>query len=178
MGFQNESPTPSELYNLLTNDTDIYMGILKNIFGIVSMRFMNEMFNEEQCIKTLKLISGAEVLDEMPHYDTLNNYLERLDVENIAGLRRKMIKSLIRMKSFNRARLFGNWRIILDGTGLYYFKEKHCENCLVTTRKTGDGKEVKMYYHKVLEAKLVLADNVVISIDAEFIENENENVSV
>ena len=34
-----------------------------------------------------------------------------------------------------------------------------------------------MYYHKVLEAKLVLSDNVIISIGTEFIENENEDVS-
>ena len=69
------------------------------------------------------------------------------------------------------------WRIILDGTGLFYFKEKHCENCLCTTRKTDDGKTTKLYYHKVLEAKIVLSDNIVISLGTEFIENEKENVS-
>ena len=34
-----------------------------------------------------------------------------------------------------------------------------------------------MYYHKVLEAKIVLSDNIVVSIGTEFIENESENVS-
>lgn len=69
------------------------------------------------------------------------------------------------------------WRVILDGTGLFYFKEKHCDNCLCTVRQTEDGKKVKLYYHKVLEAKNVLSDNVVISLGTEFIENEKEDVS-
>lgn len=40
-----------------------------------------------------------------------------------------------------------------------------------------DGKKIKTYYHKVLEAKIVLSEKIVISIDTEFIENESENVS-
>ena len=62
----------------------------------------------------------------------------------------------------------------------FYFREKHCENCLVTTiTREEDGKEVrvKRYYHKVLEAKLVLAPGITVSLDTEFIENENEDVS-
>lgn len=40
-----------------------------------------------------------------------------------------------------------------------------------------DGKKIKFYYHKVLEAKIVLSDRIVISLGTEFIENENEDVS-
>lgn len=40
-----------------------------------------------------------------------------------------------------------------------------------------DGKTVKLYYHKVLEAKIVLSDTVMISLGTEFIENEKEDVS-
>lgn len=53
-------------------------------------------------------------------------------------------------------------------------------NCLVTTvTREEEGKEVrvKRYYHKALEAKLVLAPDITISLDTEFIENENEDVS-
>ena len=82
------------------------------------------------------------------------------------------------MKSFGRTRLLGRcWRIILDGTGLFYFREKHCDNCLTKTITMEDGTKVKTYYHKVLEAKLVLGEKIVISIDTEFIENETETVA-
>lgn len=155
-----------------------YLVILKNICSQHSMRQMEENFNETVCIDTLRILSGDKNLEEMPHYDTVNDYLERLSPECLAGLRKKMVTSLIRGKQFNRGRLLGKyWRVILDGTGLFYFKERHCENCLSTTHKTEDGKTVKRFYHKVLEAKLVLGDKVVISLETEFIENESESVS-
>lgn len=155
-----------------------YMAILKNICGQYSMREMEENFNRENCIDTLRILSGNEKLEEMPHYDTLNYYLEKISPDCFSELRKRMVTSLIRGKQFSRGRLLGKyWRIILDGTGLFYFKEKHCDNCLCTTKKMEDGKTVKLYYHKVLEAKIVMSDNVVISIGTEFIENEKENVS-
>ena len=89
-----------------------------------------------------------------------------------------MVTSLLRRKQFNRGPLQGKyWRVILDGTGLFYFKEKHCENCLCTTRKTDDGKTTKLYYHKALTAKIVLDDSVIIILGTEFIENEMEDVN-
>lgn len=45
-----------------------------------------------------------------------------------------------------------------------------------TTHKTDDGKVTKLYYHKVLEAKIVLSDNIIISLGTEFIENEKEDI--
>lgn len=154
-----------------------YMAILKNICGQHSMREMEENFNTETCIDTLRLMSGNRSLNEMPHYDTLNYYLEKLSPECLSELRRKMVTSLIRGKQFNRNRLLGKyWRVIFDGTGLFCFKEKHCENCLCMERRMDDGKKEKLYYHKVLEAKIVLSDSIVISLGTEFIENEKEDV--
>lgn len=159
--------------------TDLcYLAILKNVCSQHSMRQMEENFNEEVCIDTLRILSGNKSLDEMPHYDTLNYYLERLSPACLSEVRKRMVTSLIRGKQFNRSKLLGKyWRVILDGTGLFYFKEKHCDNCLCTTQKTEEGKTIKLYFHKVLEAKIVLRDKVVISLETEFIENENEDVS-
>ena len=83
-----------------------------------------------------------------------------------------MVRKLIHSKSFYPARLpHGQWLVILDGTGLYHFHEKHCEGCLVKEVTDKEGKKAKIYSHHVLEAKLVLADNIVISLGTEFIEN-------
>ena len=155
-----------------------YLGLMKNLCGVKTMHSMEEQFNETRCIETLRILSGDKTLNEIPHSDTLNYYLERLSPECLSDLRKKLIKKLIRMKSFQRGRLLGQyWRVILDGTGLFYFKEKHCDNCLSKTVTLEDGTKVKTYYHKVLEAKLVLSEKVVISLDTEFIENEKEDVS-
>ena len=178
----NEMTDPRNLSYITYPQADlVLMGILKNMCAVKSMRSMEETFNEQQCIDTLRLLSGDQGLMEMPHADTVNYYLERLSPACLADVRKKMVKSLIRKKSFYRSRLLGKyWRIIIDGTGLFYFREKHCGNCLVTTiTREEDGKKVKLkrYYHKVLEAKLVLAPGIIISLDTEFIENENEDVS-
>lgn len=173
-----EMKDPRNQSYITYQQTDLnYLAILKNVCGQFSMREMEENFNDENCIHTLRFMSGNTKLNEMPHYDTLNYYLEKLLPECLSDLRKKMVTSLIRGKHFNRNRLLGrHWRVILDGTGLFYFKEKHCENCLCTERKMPDGKKKKFYYHKVLEAKIVLSDRVIISLGTEFIENEKEDV--
>lgn len=59
------------------------MGILKNICAVKTMRSMEEQFNEENCIDTLKILSGDRNLAEMPHSDTLNYYLEKLSGQGV-----------------------------------------------------------------------------------------------
>ncbi|MBC8585818.1 hypothetical protein [Youxingia wuxianensis] len=59
------------------------------------MRQMEESFNEGNCISTLHLISGNQKVKEIPHYDTLNFYLERLSPDCLSDLRKKMVTNLI-----------------------------------------------------------------------------------
>ena len=173
----NEMADPrNPSYITYTQADLIFMGILKNVCAQESRREMDENFNTETCIDTLAWMSGDRNLEEMPHYDTLNYYLERLSPLCLADLRAKMLASLIRSKQFYRNRLLGKyWRVVLDGTQLFCFKEKHCENCLKTTYTTKDSGKETYYYHRVLEAKIILGDNLVISLDTEFIENEKED---
>ena len=154
------------------------MCIMKNVSGTVTMRGMNTAFNEDAAIANLGFMAEEKELSEMPDWQTVNNYLEKIDNKEIENIRRKMIFILLRSKHFDRYKFMKCWKIILDGTGIAYFKERHCEHDLVTKKTDpGTGKTTLMYYHKVLEAKIVLAPNVVLSIDTEFIENEDENVS-
>lgn len=178
-GWLDEMDDPrNQSYILYTQSDLVWMGLLKNMCAVRTMRSMEDSFNKETCIETLRLLSGDRSLNEMPHADTLNYYLEKLSPQCLSGIRKRMIQSLIRCKSFYKSKLLGkHWRVILDGTGLFCFKERHCENCLVTTVKNEEGKEEKRYYHKVLEAKIVLGEHLVLSLDTEFIENESENVS-
>jgi hypothetical protein len=62
--------------------------------------------------------------------------------------------------------------IAVDGTGCLVYRAKHCEHCLV--RKTSSGE--KVYYHPVLEAKLVGENGFALSVATVFVENEKENV--
>lgn len=153
----------------------LYAIILKNVSTIESMRQMTEWFNEENCIANLGKLLERKV-ENIAHYDTINNFLERLEPKELDKIRVKMIKRLIRSKTFYSARMLDKlWMVIVDGTGLYHFKEKHCDNCLVKEITDKEGKKKKLYYHNVLEAKIVFSNKIIVSLGTEFIENESED---
>jgi len=102
----------------------------------------------------------------VPHGDTLNYLLGRLAPGELAGLRRRMVHRLIRMKVLDDGRLRGHFLVVIDGTGQLYFRQRHCPHCLERTQ----GGQTQ-YYHHVLEAKLVTPEGLAISIGTEFIEN-------
>ena len=74
-------------YTTYTQADLVFMRILKNVCSVRSMRSMEENFNEEECIRTLKILSGDTELYEIPHYDTLNYYLEKLSPECLSDIR-------------------------------------------------------------------------------------------
>ena len=97
----NEMTDPrNPSYVTYTQADLVWMGILKNVCSVLTMKSMEEQFNEKQCIHTLRIFSGDQRLEEMPNCDTLNYYLEKLSPSCLSDLRRRMVKSLIRNKSF------------------------------------------------------------------------------
>lgn len=103
--------------------------------------------------------------------------LAGLAPEELENIRTYMIKKLLEKRCFEKDRIEGKyWGVIVDGTGLFTFKKKHCEHCLrrvYTDKETGEARTIYMHY--VLEAKLVVG-KMVFSIATEFIENESEDV--
>lgn len=88
------------------------------------------------------------------------------------------VKKLILSKKFYQARMTEDqWMVILDGTGLYSFREKHFDTCLVKEITDKERNKNKIYYHSVLETKIVRSDKIIISLGTKFIENETENVN-
>lgn len=160
-------------------DVLLFLVMIKNACGISSMSNMSEKFNKEECIENIAKVLGYETLEELPHYDTINNFLCNLESEEIEKIRDYMIKELFKKRSLEGYRLLNKyWCIAVDATGLFGFSERHCEHCLKKEYKNKETGEVEktVYYHNVLEAKLVVGD-MVFSIATEFIENEDENVS-
>ncbi len=156
----------------------LYVMILKNVCSIESMQEMIEDFNEDDCVKNIYKILRLEEKEYLPHYVTINECLSRLDTTELEKIRKGMVYNLIRKKSFDESKFLGSyWLVIVDATQLFCFRKRHCEHCLTKTMNKGTEEEKTIYYHQVLEAKIVLGDDLVISIATEFIENETENVS-
>lgn len=157
----------------------LFVVIMKNVSGVISMNRMTKDFNKDEVIDNIAKVLGYEVLEEIPHYDTINNFLKKLDISDLEKIRDYMIRELLKKRSLEKYRLLDKyWCIAIDGSQLFSFKEKHCEHCLKKEHKNKDTGEVESvtHYHTVLEAKLILG-NMAFSILTEFIENENESVS-
>lgn len=152
--------------------------IFKNLCNIETMSEMTEEFNTNETIKNFEKILDNDNLDEIPHYVTINELLKDLKNEDLETVRKEMIKELIRRKTFYDERLLDKkWKVIFDATYLYSFGKRHCKNCLTQTFNKGKDDEYTVYSHKVLEAKIVLSDDIILSIGTEFVENEAENVT-
>jgi hypothetical protein len=155
-------------------DIILYSTIMKNVTSIESMNRMTVEFNTEKCINNMAKALKYEELSELPHHDTINNFLKILNPSEIEKIRKYMIKELLKKRSLEQYRLLDKyWTIAVDATGIASFSERHCEHCLKREYKNKETGEVEktIYFHYVLEAKLVVGD-MVFSIDTEFIENE------
>ena len=106
-----------------------------------------------------------------PHGDTLNYAYARLAVEEVQEVATGMVETLIRRKVLYPHRLLNQYfLVVMDGTGVLTYSERHCPQCLT---RTHHGQTT--YYHPVLEAKLVTASGWALSLLTEFIENPGEH---
>lgn len=155
----------------------MFVQILGYVVGSKSMKEMVSTFNEEEFVENVKNILKEEV-EDIPHYDTINDVLKAVSVDELRKVIKKIVYEFIRKKMFDKYRVYGKYfQIIVDGTGICSFKERHCKHCLKKEHKDKETGEITKvtYYHYVLEAKLCVG-NLVISIDTEFVENEDEKV--
>ena len=155
--------------------------LLGNLMTIKTVTGVTESFNNNESIDNFRRIVKNPELTEIPHHDTITDFLIDLNPDELLNVRTGMIKDLLKKRSFERYRFESQkkkyWLVAVDATGTHSFNKRHCEHCL--TRKHVDketGKETFSYYHNVLEAKLILGE-FVFSIGTEFIENEDEFVT-
>lgn len=80
--------------------------LLGLLCGITSMRQTTEIFNTEKAIQNIASLLEVE-LEELPHYDTINNVFERIDIEQLRGIQKYMVQRLIRSKMFDKYRYKG-----------------------------------------------------------------------
>ena len=133
--------------------------------GITSINEINNNFNTEEAINNLSNICNQK-LDEVPDWQTIQDVIEQLNIEEIRNIRKHMVKSLIRSKMFDKYRYNGSFQLLVDATGISSHNYNLNNNCI--TKKSKNG--VIKYYKQVLEAKIVVG-NIVISLDTEWIEN-------
>lgn len=147
----------------------VWTGLLMFLFLLRARRRLRHDLNSEYGLANLNRLARTD-LETLPHPDTPAYLLERLRVEALAGVLVRMVRQLIRSRVLQRFRLLGRWYLVaIDGTGFLSFTKRHCEHCLTCTLSNGQT----LYYHPVLEAKLICWNGLVFSIGTEFICNSD-----
>jgi hypothetical protein len=69
-----------------------------------------------------------------PHGDTLNYAYKRLVMDEVQEVVSGMVETLIRQKVLYRYRLLDRYfLVVMDGTGVLTYPERHCAQCLTRT---------------------------------------------
>ena len=147
----------------------------KNIVGITSMQAMTDAFNNENVVSNIYAAIGEETKEFLPHHVTENEFLEHLDPEEIKSILHSIAYKLIRRKTFDGAKVFNRWLVLVDATQTYSGSRKINENCLERHYGKDSDDETVNYHLDVLEAKLYIGNNRVVSLASEFIENSEED---
>lgn len=138
--------------------------------GITTMNSLTDSFNSEDAIINISKLCNSS-LDDIPHYDTINDVFENINIDELRYIQKYIAYTIIRSKMFDRLRYKGKIQVVVDGTSLVTFNYKHCDHCLVDSHSDASI----TYKHYVLEAKIIFG-SFVLSIDSEFIENPNPDV--
>lgn len=171
----NEVKDPRDKrYTIYNSSTLLGTGITKNICGIPTMRQMTAAFNDEDCIRNISAFVDNKN-GELPHYVTLNEFLKKLDPSELQKVRKDILYHLIRMKTFDNARFQKKWLVIVDATWLQTYGEYQDDFCMCREYKREDGTKKHLWYRMALEAKIVLGDDLIVSFDTEFIENNGKD---
>jgi len=175
LSLLRQVPDPRhQSYVIYENYVLLMTKILSSIFYISSMRKTSEEFNNSQAIENIGLLCGKEELTELPYWETINDYLKRIDAEALQNVATELVRRLLRMRVFEDARIKGKyWQVLLDGTQLYSSREELPGYYLYRRHHKGTENEYKEYYYYLLEAKLVLGEKIVVSILSVFVENED-----
>jgi hypothetical protein len=134
------------------------------LFHLKARRQIGLLLRNGPSVCKFQALFGVE---RFPHGDTLEATFSNLETDQIQAVVTGMTETLIRKKVLYSYRLFGIYFIVaIDGTGTISFSRRHCPHCLTRTR---NGKT--LYYHPVLEAKLITSNGFAFSLMTEFIEN-------
>ncbi len=146
--------------------TLIWSPLLMFLLGLESRRQFRLESQSQTFVENLNTLAGFR-LESAPYDGTFVYYLKQVEPDRTAALALYPVEHLIRMKVLDPWRLHERFLVAVDMTRHLLFRERHCAHCL--TQKGPDGRTV--YFHYVLEAKLVTGNGMVFTMASEFIEN-------
>lgn len=145
-----------------------FVGVLMFLCHLGARRQIGLQLRTLPAMQTFWTLFGV---DTIPHGDTLNDAFKGCDPEDFQRVVCRLLRGLIRKKVLNFCRVLDKYFVVaVDGTGTVTYSQRHCPHCLTQTH---NGHTI--YYHKVLEAKLIGPNGFAFSMMSEFIENPGED---
>lgn len=145
----------------------ILYGILTFICQMSSRREANRRMTTPQFVENLQLLFPE--LESIPHHDSLQRLLARIDIEKIEQAHIELVRRLIRNKKFYRYLINHSYPIAIDGTQKFKRDEIWSEECSGRTVGKGD-KARPQYFVYTLEATLSFHNGMIIPLMSEFLE--------
>jgi len=108
-------------------------------------------------------------LQALPHQDTLNRVLSRIEVEALQDAHLQMIRRLIRNKKFDRWLVAGCYPVAVDGTQKAVRRDQVSAQWLQRRVNAGTDDERTQYYVYVLEAALAFPNGLTLPLMSEFL---------
>lgn len=146
-------------------------GILSFVFQMGSRREVNREMTLPMFQQNLRLIFPE--LDSLPHQDTLNRLLSRIEVDKIEDALVELIQRFIRQKKFYRYLVSERYPIAIDGTQKmvrdWCWEEDCLERQIQCKLPDGNVGSRPQYYVYVLEASLAFANGITIPLMSEFL---------
>jgi hypothetical protein len=166
--FRNVTDPRHPVYTTYPLPSVLATGLLLFLLRLGARRQVNLMLRQNG--PSSAKFRALFCVETCPHGDTLDATYSRLHVAEVQAVVTDSVETLIRRKVLYPYRLCGRYfLVVIDGTGVLTFPERHCPHCLTMTHH---GHTI--YYHPILEAKLVTHDGFVFSLMTEFIENPGE----
>lgn len=133
---------------------------------IPSLKALDRFSDNALFLDNLCRFSGVETQTVMVSQQ-LVNVLAELDADELASVQPELIRQLIAQKRLSDAYVLGHVALASDGTGIFASSQYHCDQCLTQNHKDG----TTTYMHNMLEAKVLCADGMALSLMSEPIEN-------
>jgi hypothetical protein len=142
------------------------LAILMFACRIPSRRGLDRVSDDAKFVRNLCRFSGIKTKTAMVS-EQMINVLKDLAADEVAVVQPTLIKMLIKDKRLQDAYVLGHLAICSDGTGIFASNERHCDQCLTQEHKDG----TITYMHNMLEAKVLCANGMALSLMSEPIIN-------
>lgn len=153
--------------------TLIWAELAMLISGVPSRYAMVDASHDDGFADSLVLLAGMSEKLAAPHPDTPYVFLQHLEPASLDAVIGSLTGRLLRMRCFDGMTFQHEWLVGVDATWVRTFNRRHCANCL--RQKQADGSY--RYFHAVLEAKLLLANGMVLPMASIPIQNDDPDAS-